>query len=167
MNNKVKKICIAGILCAITVAGSTLSFPVLGSKCAPVQHIVNILSAVILGPYYGVLIAFISSTLRNILGLGSLMAYPGSMFGALLCGVAYKLTKNIPITLGAEVFGTSVLGGLFAYPVAVFIMGVDNADIAFYSYIIPFFISTFAGAVISAFIIATLKKANLLHKLAD
>ena len=49
----VKKLALAGILCAVAVAGSLLSFPVFGSKCAPVQHMVNVLCAVFLGPWYG------------------------------------------------------------------------------------------------------------------
>ena len=71
------------------VVGSVFSFPMFGSKCAPVQHMVNVLCAVLLGPWWGVGVAFVASLLRNILGLGSLMAFPGSMFGALLCGLVY------------------------------------------------------------------------------
>ena len=81
-----KKLALAGMLCALAVVGSVFSFPIFGSKCAPVQHMVNILCAVLLGPYYGVGVAFVASLLRNLLGLGSLMAFPGSMFGALLMG---------------------------------------------------------------------------------
>ena len=78
-----KKLALAGMFCAVAVVGSVFSFPVFGSKCAPVQHMVNILCAVLLGPYYGVGVAFVASLLRNLLGLGSLMAFPGSIFGAL------------------------------------------------------------------------------------
>ena len=109
---KTKKLCIACILCAAAVAGSMFSFPVFGSRCAPVQHMVNILCAVILGPWYGAGVAFTASLIRNIFGLGSLMAFPGSMFGALLCGIMYHKTKNLPLTLLAEVFGTAIRGGL-------------------------------------------------------
>ena len=110
--NSVKKLAIAGVFCAVAVVGSLFSFPVFGSKCAPVQHMVNILCAVLLGPGYGVGVAFCASLLRNLLQLGSLMAFPGSMFGALLCGLVYHKTRNIPATLLGEVFGTAVLGGL-------------------------------------------------------
>ena len=48
-----KKLALAGMFCAVAVVGSVFSFPVFGSKCAPVQHMVNILCAVLLGPYYG------------------------------------------------------------------------------------------------------------------
>ena len=80
-----QKLAIAGVLTAAAVAGSLISVPVAGSKCAPVQHMVNVFSAVILGPWWGVGIAFCASLIRNLLGIGSLLAFPGSMVGALCC----------------------------------------------------------------------------------
>lgn len=162
-----KKLAIAGVFCAVAVVGSLFSFPVFGSKCSPVQHMVNILCAVLLGPGYGVGVAFAASLIRNMLSLGSLMAFPGSMFGALVCGLVYRRTKNILGTLIGEVFGTAILGGLCAYPIAIIFMGIGAADVAFYAYIIPFFISTAAGAIISALLIYSLKKANVLHNMQE
>lgn len=159
-----KKLCLAAVFCAAAVAGSFVSFPVLGSKCAPAQHTVNILCALLLGPWYGTGVAFAASLIRNLFGIGSLMAFPGSMLGAFLCGQVFARTKNIPLTLGAEVFGTAVLGGLCAYPVAVFFMGKGAGEIAFYAYIIPFFISTAGGAAVSTVFIAALQKAGLLQR---
>ena len=158
-----KKLAVAGVFCAVAVAGSLLSFPVLGSKCAPVQHMVNILCGVLLGPGYAVGTAFAAALIRNLLGLGSLMAFPGSMFGALVCGVVYAKTKNIPGTLLGEVFGTAVLGGLCAYPIAILFMGQNAANLAFYAYIIPFLISTAAGAFLSAVLIYSLKRSGVLR----
>ena len=163
-SEQTKKLCLAGILCAVAVVGSLFSFPVLGSKCAPVQHTVNILCAVVLGPWYGVLVAFCASLIRNLMGLSSLMAFPGSMLGALLCGIAFWKTKNVPLTLVAEVLGTGILGGLCAWPVAILFMGKSAGDVAFYAYIVPFLISTVGGAIISAFLIAALQKTGLIKK---
>ena len=162
-----KKLAIAGVFCAVAVVGSLFSFPIFGSKCSPVQHMVNILCAVLLGPGYSVGAAFGAALIRNLLGLGSLMAFPGSMLGALVCGIVYAKTKNIPGTLIGEVFGTGILGGLCAYPVAVFLMGQNAGDIAFYAYIIPFLISTVAGAIISGILIFSLKKSNILHTMQE
>ena len=163
--NHTQKLCLAAVLCAAAVAGSLLSFPIAGSRCAPVQHMVNILCAVLLGPGYGVGVAFAASLLRNLLSLGTPMAFPGSMFGALLCGLAYWKTKNIPLTLAAEVFGTAVLGGLCALPVAILVMGQDAGTIAFYTYIIAFFISTAGGAVLSGIILGALSRTGVLKRL--
>lgn len=163
----VKKLAIAGVFCAVAVVGSLFSFPVFGSKCAPVQHMVNILCAVLLGPGYGVGVAFAASLIRNLLGFGSLMAFPGSMFGALLCGLVYWKFQNITATLIGEVFGTGILGGLCAYPVAILFMGQSAAGLAFYAYIIPFLVSTVAGAALSGVLIYSLKTSGVLHSMQE
>ncbi|MBE6730657.1 MAG: energy coupling factor transporter S component ThiW [Ruminococcaceae bacterium] len=167
LKTNTKKMAIAGIFCAVAVVGSLFSFPVFGSKCSPVQHMINIICAVILGPGYSFGAAFAAALIRNLLGIGSLMAFPGSMFGALVCGLVYAKTKNILATLIGEVFGTAILGGLCAYPVAIFFMGQSSANIAFYAYIVPFLISTAAGAIISAVLIYSLKKSGVLHTMQE
>ena len=143
-----KKLALAGMLCALAVVGSVFSFPIFGSKCAPVQHMVNILCAVLLGPYYGIGVAF-----------------PGSMFGALLCGIVYHKTEKLLPTLVGEVFGTSILGGLCAYPVAILLMGKSAGDIAFYAYIVPFLVSTAGGAVIAGVLLAALQRSGALRSM--
>ena len=164
-NNKILKLTLAGVLCAVAVVGSIFSFPVFGSKCAPVQHMVNILCAVLLGPWYGLGVAFAASLLRNLLGLGTLLAFPGSMCGALLCGVVYWKTRRLLPTLVAEVFGTAVLGGLCAYPMAILFLGKTAGELAFYAYIIPFLVSTAGGAILSGIILFALEKAGAVQQM--
>ncbi|MBR6019464.1 MAG: energy coupling factor transporter S component ThiW [Lachnospiraceae bacterium] len=166
-NNNLMKLTMAGMFCAAAVVGSLLSFPVFGSKCAPVQHLVNVLCGVLLGPLYGVGTAFVASLIRNLTGLGTLLAFPGSMIGALLCGLAYKKTKNIPLTVAGEIFGTGVLGGLCAYPIAVLFMGKDASKVAFYAYIVPFLISTAVGAAVAGVVVVSLKKAGMLRTMQE
>ena len=161
-NKSVQKLAVAGVFCALAVVGSMfLTFPVFGSKCAPVQHMVNVLCAVFLGPWYGLAAAFVASLLRNLLGWGSLLAFPGSMCGALLCGLAYRMTKNLPATLAAEVLGTGVLGGLAAYPVAKELMGLTPET--YTVYIIPFLISTAAGSILAGLLVYALRKNGALN----
>lgn len=158
-----RKLAMAGVLTAVAVVGSLLSVPVAGSKCAPVQHMVNILSAVMLGPWWGVGIAFCASLLRNLMGIGSLMAFPGSMVGALCCGVMYKLSKKLSLTCIAEALGTGVLGGLAAYPVAKLLMGLEPAGVCVY--MIPFLISTVAGSILAFVLVTVLEKGGVLKQL--
>ena len=164
-SNSTKKLAIAGILVAVAVVGSTFSFPVFGSKCAPVQHMVNVLCAVFLGPWYGVGVAFTTSLLRNLMGLGSLLAFPGSMCGALLCGLAYRKTKNLPLTLVAEVFGTGIIGGLLSYPIAIAFMGKSAGDIAFYTYVVPFLVSTVGGSILAGILVFALAESGALKNM--
>lgn len=159
-----KKLALAGMFCALCVVGSVFSFPMFGSKCAPVQHMVNVLCAVLLGPWWGVGVAFVASLLRNILGLGSLMAFPGSMVGALVCGLVFAGTKNLKLTCVGEAFGTGVLGGLAAWPVAKFLMGAEPAGL--FVYIIPFLISTVAGSILAYILITVLEKGGVVNELS-
>lgn len=153
----VKKLAIASLLTAVAVVGSLVSFPVLGSRCSPVQHMVNILCAVFLGPWYGVACAFAASFLRNLLGLGTLLAFPGSMVGALMCGLTYWGTRNLGATCVGEVFGTGILGGLAAWPIATLILG---QSVAAYAYMGPFLISTVGGSIIAGAVLFALKRSG-------
>ena len=165
MKTNTKKLALAGVLCAVAVVGSLLQFPVFGSQCAPVQHMVNVICAVFLGPGYGVAVAFLASLLRNLFHLGSLLAFPGSMCGALLCGLVYWKTRNLPATLAGEVFGTGIIGGLLSYPVAVAFMGVVAGSIAFYAYVVPFLVSTVGGSILAGILVFTLQKSCALKSM--
>lgn len=160
--NAARKLAMAVVLTALAVAGSLISFPVAGSKCAPVQHMVNVLAAVLLGPWWGVGIAFCASLLRNLMALGSLMAFPGSMVGALLCGLVYGKWKHTGAACGAEAFGTGILGGLAAYPVAKLFMGAEPAGL--FVYVVPFLISTAAGSILAYVLISVLEKSGVLAR---
>ena len=124
--NRTLRLTLAGILVAVAVVGSMFSFPVFGSKCSPVQHMVNVICGVLLGPWYGLGAGFLAALIRNLLGLGSLLAFPGSMCGAFLCGLVWKYSKKLLPPLVGEVFGTGVIGGLLAYPIAITFMGLTS-----------------------------------------
>lgn len=141
------KISISGILIAIGTTTSTLlTIPVFGAKMAPVQHFINVISAVLLGPYYAVLNAFSISLLRNILGTGTLLAFPGSIVGALLASLMYKYFRNIYVSALGEVIGTGIIGALLAYPIYAYILG-KQAALTFF--IVPFSISCVGGSIIA------------------
>ena len=157
--SRTKKLVISGILIAISTILGTFSIPLLGAKVAPIQHLVNVnvIVAVILGPVYGVGCAFVSSLLRNILGTGSLLAFPGSMVGVFLSGLLYKKFKKIEVAVIGEVIGTGIIGALLAYPLAAFVLG---REVAMFVYIVPFSLSSFIGSFLAYIILklTTLKQ---------
>ena len=57
----IKKLTLTAFFAAIAVAGSLFSFPVLGSRCSPIQHLVNVMCAILLGPWYGLAAAFLAA----------------------------------------------------------------------------------------------------------
>ncbi len=167
MNHKsnLKKLTVTAIFAAIAVVGSLFSFPVFCSKCAPVQHLVNVLCAVLVGPWWGLAQAFIASLIRNLLALGSPLAFPGSMCGALLGGLLYKYGKKLPFAYIGEVVGTGIIGGMLSYPVAYLVMG--NTAAALFTFVVPFLISTCGGTIIAMIITIPLKKSGMLAKMKD
>ncbi|MGL4109182.1 energy coupling factor transporter S component ThiW [Clostridium sp. LP20] len=156
------KLAISGILIAIATIFGTFSIPIFGAKMSPVQHFVNVVAAVVLGPIYAVGNAFVSSFLRNILGTGSLLAFPGSMIGALLAGLAYQKFKKIEIAVLGEIIGTGLLGALVAYPIAKLVLG---KEVALFVYIVPFSISCIGGAIIAYILlkVPSIRKTLLLR----
>ena len=153
---KTKKLVLSALFIALGVSTSHLiAIPVGVSKCFPVQHLINVLSAVLLGPFYALWNAIAISTLRNFLGVGTLLAFPGSIFGAFLAGVLYKwIRKILPAVIG-EIFGTGIIGSLASYPVAKFLMGTD---LAFYFFVVPFLVSTIGGSIIGYLILKIMIK---------
>lgn len=155
---RVKKLVINGMLTALTVALSGFSIPVGASKCFPIQHLANVIAGVFLGPVYGVSMAFCTSLIRNLMGTGSLLAFPGSMAGAFLGAYLYQRTRKLlPAYLG-EVVGTGLIGGLLCYPVAAVLMG---KEVAVFFFVAPFFMSTLAGTIMAAILLAILRRLGL------
>lgn len=167
---QIVKLAIAGVLIALgAVLSGTFSFPIGATKCAPFQHMVNVLAGVILGPWYAVGMAFITSLLRIANGTGTLFAFPGSMIGALCSGLAFRYILNkkpievrIPVAVIGEVFGTGIIGAMATYPIAVFILG--NTDTTLYANIIPFLVSTAVGSVIAAILVFALAKTGVINQ---
>ena len=123
----------------------------------------NILGAVFLGPWYSLAAAFLASLIRNLFGLGTLLAFPGSMCGALLAGILYRYGKNLWFAYIGEVFGTAIIGGMLAFPIAAFILGNETA--ALFTFVVPFLISTVGGTILAAVITITMKKSGILERL--
>ena len=156
---QVKKLTSAALLIAIgTLSAHLIYIPAGVSKCFPVQHAINVLGAVLLGPDYAVAIAFVISCLRNMFGTGSLLAFPGSMIGALRAGLAYKQWRNLPAAMTGEIIGTGILGGLTAWLIASTLLG--SKAVAWF-FIPPFLVSTIGGSIIAGLLL----KSGLLAQL--
>lgn len=152
---KTKKLTYSALFIAIgTLLGNIIFIPVGVSKCFPVQHAINVISAIVLGPIGGVTVAFCISLLRNILGTGSLLAFPGSMIGVLIAGILYKHSNKEWVAVLGEIIGTGILGGIASYPVAKYLMGKEVAVLFF---VVPFLISTIGGSIIGYMILKTIK----------
>lgn len=157
MKINTKKMAVSGMLVALAVSLSSFAIPVGASKCFPIQHLCNVIAGVFLGPVYGVGMAFCTSLIRNLMGTGSLLAFPGSMVGAYLCGMLYQQTGKLTAAYAGEVVGTGIIGGILCYPVATLLMGKEAA---LFAYVIPFLMSTGCGTAIAVVLIGALYKSG-------
>lgn len=125
MKSTTRTIAQAVILVAIGVALAPFaSFPVGIALVNPTQHFVNVVAAVLLGPWWAVVLAAIIGVIRNAMGVGTLLAFPGGMIGALLAGLLYRRLKRLWAAATGEIVGTGILGALVSgWLVAPFLMG--------------------------------------------
>ncbi len=163
MRINIRKLALAGMMTALGVCLSNFSFPVGVSRCFPIQHLLNVLSGVFLGPGYALGFAFSTSLLRNLLGTGSLLAFPGSMVGAVLGALLYQNTKKLWTAFAGEMMGTGILGGMLCYPMALLLMG--NQEAALFTYVIPFLISSAGGCVLAGILLGSLYQSGTFHYL--
>lgn len=156
---KTHKMTLTAMMIAIgTISSSMVSIPIGFTKVFPVQHFLNVLSAVLLGPYYAVAQAFCTSLLRNMMGTGSVFAFPGSMAGAFLAALLFWKTRKIYLAFAGEVIGTGIIGAMLSYPIATLFLGQEATLFGF----IPLFIfSSFAGALIGFLILTVILRKNV------
>ncbi|WP_026567049.1 energy coupling factor transporter S component ThiW [Bacillus sp. UNC41MFS5] len=158
--NKTHKLTLTAMMIAIGTLSSNLFYIPIGfTKVFPIQHFMNVLSAVLLGPYYAVAQAFGVSLLRNLMGTGSIFAFPGSMVGALLASLLFWKTRKLYLAFIGEVIGTGILGAMLSYPIATLLLGQKATLFGF----IPLFIfSSFAGALLGFLILTVFLRKKVL-----
>jgi energy-coupling factor transport system ATP-binding protein len=159
MRTNTRKVAQAVILVAIGVALSPFtSFPVGIAKVNPTQHFVNVLGAILLGPWWAMINAAIIGTIRNALGVGTLLAFPGGMIGAFLAGLVYRYLRNIYWAALGEIVGTGILGALVSgWLVAPVFM---QQTMAMSVLLLSFLISTIVGSILGLVALNILRRAG-------
>ncbi|GAW98659.1 energy coupling factor transporter S component ThiW [Secundilactobacillus mixtipabuli] len=147
MNKKVYYLTLTSVLVALGVIGGSLfEFTVGVAKVAPMQHLINVVSGALLGPWWAMTQAFLTSLIRNLLGTGTILAFPGSMFGAFLSGLLFRYTKRLIAAVFGELIGTGIIGAIAAYPIAAWLLGAKGA---LWLFVPSFFLSALVGSVIA------------------
>jgi len=122
----VKKLALLAIFSALGVAISPFTwFVAFGTKAYPAQHMINAILGVLLGPLWTTIAAIFIGIIRNILGTGTVYAFPGGIFGGLVVGLVYwvfkrlKLSEKIRLAAAlCEPIGTLLIGA----PLAIFLV---------------------------------------------
>src|SRR5699024_5843146 len=112
-NIKTRKLTLTAIMIALNIELSSLDVIRLGPiKASSIRHLINVICAVFVGPWFGLAQAFISSLLRMVFGTGSFFSFPGSMVGVLLASGFYFYRKHIFMAAIGEVIGTGIIGSI-------------------------------------------------------
>ena len=159
--SKTRQATYAVVLVAIGVALAPFtSFPAGIARINPTQHFINVIAAVLLGPWWAIGIAGIIGVIRNALGVGTFLAFPGGMIGALCAGYLYRLIKKIPFSAAGEVIGTGFIAPVVsALWVAPALMG---RNIGFLALFPSFLASSLTGAVIAVLALRFLDHAGVI-----
>lgn len=130
----------------------------------PMAHLINITAAVFLGPLDAFLVALMIGVIRmGLMGIPPL-ALTGAVFGALLSGILYRVSKGkIWAAVLGEIIGTGIIGAIVSYPVMTFLWGKEGLTWLFY---VPSFIcGTLIGGSIAFIFLTQLKRAGMLTKI--
>lgn len=146
------------------LTGSLFFIPIGVIKAFPIQHLINVLSACLLGPVYAVINAFLISLMRNLMGTGSLLAFPGSMFGALFAGVLFHFKPKTIFAFLGEVVGTGIIGAFVGGLMAKMLLG---STAAFSVFFMSFMASSLVGAAIAVVLYSALKKIGVLKQITS
>ncbi len=123
----------------------------------PTAHLINIICAVFMGPWYALLNATLIGIIRMLfLGIPPL-ALTGAVFGATLSGLLYRASKgNLLFAVIGEVIGTGIIGSIVSYPIMKFLVGKGSLSLFFYT---PMFLTaTLMGGSAAYLFLITLKK---------
>lgn len=159
-NTKNFKMVLTAFLATLGYVLSTfVSFP----KMAPFQHFVNVISAVLLGPWGALACAFITGSMRMILNGSTILAVSGAIFGALLSGLLYRLFNKLIWAVIGEVIGTGIISAIVSAPIMQFIGKLPAVPFYFY---IPFFLPASAvGATLAFLLLTALIKTKCLNNM--
>jgi energy coupling factor transporter S component ThiW len=106
-----------------------LWFPFFTTKAYPGQHLINALAGVMLGPWWAAAAAILIGIVRNILGIGTIYAFPGGIPGGVVVGLVYLVTRRSKrpairyLAALAEPIGTVLIGGTLSLAVIAPIIG--------------------------------------------
>jgi energy coupling factor transporter S component ThiW len=132
---------------------------------APMQHFINVISAVLLGPWYALACAGLIAAIRmSLLGI-NILALTGAVFGAPLAGLFYRATGHMAAAAVGEIIGTGIIGAIVSYPAMAFVYG--NAEVALFTYIPSFIAGTVIGSGLGLAFLQALKKQGTLRRLTE
>lgn len=155
-----RRLVLAAMFAAIATVLGSFSIPVGYTKVAPLQHSVNAIAGVLLGPWYAAAAALVTATLRYNLHVGTIFAFPGSPFGALVVGYAFRALRKDWAAL-LEPIGTGVIGATVAWWVFQPLVPASHHTLVWF--MAAFLSSSIPGAIIGYIVLLMLRRVPALR----
>lgn len=153
-----RKVILTGLFAAIAVILSGIYFPIGPTKCFPFQHTINAVCGVLLGPWYASIAAIIAGVIRNMLGTGTIFAFPGGIPGALVVGIVHRFWPK-DYAAFTEPLGTGPIGAsISAYLVAPWI----GKSMPFLTFQVAFLASSIPGCILGFLALRILRKTEVI-----
>lgn len=170
-----RKIVFSALFSALALAISPVAWFQWGpTKAFPGQHMVNVLAGIIIGPIWASLCAIIVGTLRIMLGVGTIFAYPGGIPGGLMVGILYIILKKkiesrnaIVLASLGEPVGTVLIGGTISWYIVDPFFGATLQSR--FGALLPFYLgwalSSVSGCIIGIALTLALDKLGVLKSI--
>ena len=160
----IKKLALVIVFSAL---GTTISpftwFYAFGTKANPAQHMINAILGVLAGPLWAALAAIIIGIMRNMLGVGTIYAFPGGIPGGIVVGTIYWMLKHLKksekialISALTEPIGTIFIGA----PLALFLIAKEEPT-AFLTFGFWWALSCVPGSIIGFAILLILNRVGI------
>ena len=154
-----QKLAYVGIFTALGVILGTISFPVGPTKVAPFQHFINVITGVLLGPWWASLTALFIGILRMSLGVGTIFSIPGGIPGAFTVGLVYKILKKDWAAF-SEPLATVFIGGTLSALLFGPLINVHKGVVWFW---IAFAPSTLVGTTLGFLTLKALRRMEVIE----
>ncbi len=157
------------VVLAMLVAVGVVISPILRVEgMCPMAHLINIVCAVLLGPWWSLLCAVLIGIIRMLfLGIPPL-ALTGAIFGAVLSGFFYRLTGGrILAACAGEIIGTGIIGAIVSYPVMSMLWNGNGAynHLTLFFYVPSFLGGTLIGSTVAFLLLGALSRCGQLAQI--
>jgi energy coupling factor transporter S component ThiW len=155
---KTRMLVYIAIFGALGAALGWISIPVGPTKVFPLQHTINAIAGILIGPW-AVVSSLIAAIARVSTGLGTIYAFPGSPFGALVVAVAYRII-NRDVSALLEGAGTILIGGTLSALLIAPVIGQGTAPSLWFFWT-AFGASCIPGSILGYIILKILRRSQV------
>ncbi|MEM2906402.1 MAG: energy coupling factor transporter S component ThiW [Candidatus Bathyarchaeia archaeon] len=162
--NSARRSALVITLIALTVVLSPVYFPVGTTKCYPFQHMVNAIAGILLGPWVAAFMAIVTGTIRNMLGLGTVYAFPGGIPGGLVVGLVRRYLVKKDYAALTEPLGTVVVGATLS---AFIVAPLQGHALTWAFFWAAFGASSIPGSALGFLILRIMRRRGLVERLVQ